>query len=136
VEKDMAQFVGKSYSMSVSFKLLNDQGKDITNTILFPNRTQQEKEIEEEVFSESNSFQDAAESIKKEEIERFRQTAKLDSTKIKSLKNFFRVRKDEFSTTGKTWFKPKTAPKYTNRNGLYCYFQTEDNMPSNLRFRM
>lgn len=136
VNKDMAQSMGKTYSTPLSFKLLNDKGIDITNTTLFANRTQREKEIEEQIFSMKNSIQDAVDNNKKEKTEEFKQTAKIDSTKIKELKQFFRVRKDEFSTTGKTWYEPKSAPSYTNRNGLYCYFQTENDMPSNLRFRM
>lgn len=136
VNKDMAQSMGKTYSTPLSFKLLNDKGEDITNTTLFSNRTQQEKEIEEEIFSLKNSIQDAVDNNKKEKTEEFKQKAKIDSSKIKELKKFFRVRKDEFSTTVKTWYEPKSAPNYTNRNGLYCYFQTENNMPSNLRFRM
>ena len=136
VNKDMAQSMGKTYSTPLSFKLLNDKGIDITNTTLFANRTQREKEIEEQIFSMKNSNQDAVDNNKKEKTEEFKQTAKIDSAKIKELKQFFRVRKDEFSTTGKTWYEPKSAPSYTNRNGLYCYFQTENDMPSNLRFRM
>ena len=45
----------------------------------------------------------------------------------------FNQKKDEFST--KTWIEPKSAPKYRNRNGVYCYFSTEDGKAgSNLRF--
>ena len=136
VNKDMAQSMGKTYSTPLSFTILNDKGEDITNTTLFASRSQREKEIEEQIFSMKNSIQDAVDNNKKEKSEEFKQTAKIDSAKIKELKQFFRVRKDEFSTTGKTWYKPKSAPSYTNRNGLYCYFQTENDMPSNLRFRM
>lgn len=136
VNKDMAQSMGKTYSTPLSFKLLNDKGINITNTTFFTNRTQREKEIEEQIFSLNNSIQDAVDNNKKEKAEEFKETAKIDSAKIKELKQFFRVRKDEFSTTEKTWYEPKSAPSYTNRNGLYCYFQTENDMPSNLRFRM
>jgi hypothetical protein len=59
-----------------------------------------------------------------------------DSLKIKELKQFFRIDKDEYSLDGITWYKPKSAPNYINRNGLYCYFQTENNKSSNLRFRL
>jgi len=136
VNKDMVQSLGNATSTPLSFKLLNDKGEDITNTTLFPNRTQREKEIEEQIFSMKNSIQDAFDSSKKERIEEFKQTAKLDSTKSKELKQYFRIRIDEFSTTGKTWYEPKSAPKYANKNGIYCYFQTENEMPSNLRFRL
>lgn len=136
VNKDMAQSLGKSYSTPLSFKLLSDKGKDITNTIYFASRTQREKEIEEQIFSLKNNIQDSFDKIKKEDAEQIKQTAKLDSAKIKELKPFFRIRNDEFSSSEKTWYQPKSAPNYTNRNGLYCYFQTENDIPSNLRFRM
>lgn len=136
VNKDMVQSMGKTYSTPLSFKLLNDKGEDITNTTLFTNRTEREKEIEKQIFSMNNSIQDAVDNNKKEETENFKKTANLDSSKVKELEKYFRKRKDEFSKTGKTWYEPKSAPQYTNRNGLYCYFQTEDGMPSNMRFRM
>ncbi len=47
VSKDMAQSLGVEYSTPISFKLINDQGEDITNTIMFASRTIREKEIEE-----------------------------------------------------------------------------------------
>jgi hypothetical protein len=136
VNKDLAQSMGKTYSTPLSFKVLNEKGEDITNTTLFASRIQREKEIEEQIFSMKNSIQDAIDRNKKEKTEGFKETAKIDSAKIKELKQFFRIRKDEFSTTGKTWYEPKSAPKYTNRSGIYCYFQTENDFPSNLRFRM
>ncbi|QPH40660.1 hypothetical protein [Pedobacter endophyticus] len=136
VNRDMAQSMGKTYSTPISFKLLNNKGEDITKTTLFASRTKRENEIENEIFSMKNSIQDAVDNNKKEKAEKFKQTAKLDSVKIKKLKQFFRVRKDEFSPTRTTWYEPKSAPRYINRNGLYCYFQSENDIPSNLRFRM
>lgn len=135
VNKDMAQSMGITYSTPLSFKLLNDKGEDITNTTFFASKAQREKEIEEQIFSMRNTIQDAVDNNQKEKEEEFKQTAKIDSAKIKELKPFFKIKKDEFSTTGKTWYKPKSAPNYTNQNGLYCYFQTENDVPSNLRFR-
>ena len=45
----------------------------------------------------------------------------------------FNEKKDDFST--KSWVEPKSAPKYRNRNGVYCYFSTEDGKAgSNFRF--
>lgn len=135
VNKDIAQSMGKTYSTPLSFKLINDKGEDITNTTLFINRSEREKAIEEQVFSMKNSVQ-GANINKKGRSEELKQTVKIDSIKIKELRPFFRVRKDEFSTTGKTWYKPKIAPAYINMNGLYCYFQTENDRPSNLRFSL
>lgn len=51
---------------------------------------------------------------------------------IKTHKALFNEDKDEFS--GFSWVKPKDAPKYRNRNGVFCYFQLEDGRASNFRF--
>ncbi len=53
----------------------------------------------------------------------------IDSSKIKKLKQFFDFKSDEFSEDKTTWTTPKSAPRYRNRNGTYCYFS-----PDNLRF--
>lgn len=58
----------------------------------------------------------------------------VDSAKILQLKNYFNYRTDEFE--GVTWVIPKTAPKYANRNAVYTYFQINNNIPSNLRFKL
>lgn len=59
--------------------------------------------------------------------------SKVDSLKIKELKQFFTEKKDEFESY--TWVKPKSRPMYTNQNGFYCYFQkNSDGSVSNLRF--
>lgn len=136
VSKDMKQSLGKTFTTPLSFKLYNDKEEDITNTTLFVSRAKQEKEIEKQIFSMDNSIQRAVDENKKEETENFKKTAKIDSTKIKKLEKYFRKRKDEFSKTGKTWYEPKSAPTYVNKNALYCYFQTENGVPSNLRFRL
>ena len=61
---------------------------------------------------------------------------KVDSSRIKELKRNFRIEEDEFSGSNKKWFRPKSSPAYTNKNGIYCYFQTVNDKPSNLRFRV
>jgi hypothetical protein len=136
VSKDMKQSLGKTFSTPLSFKLYNDKEEDITNTTLFASRAKQEKEIERQISSMDNSIQRAVDENKKEETENFKKTVKIDSTKIKKLEKYFRKRKDEFSKTEKTWYEPKSAPTYVNKNALYCYFQTENGIPSNLRFRL
>lgn len=136
ISKDMKQSLGETFSTPLSFKLYNDKEEDITNTTLFISRAKQEKEIEKQVFSMDNSIQQAVDENKKEEAENFKKTVKIDSTKIKKLEKYFRKRKDEFSKEGKTWYEPKSAPTYVNKNALYCYFQTENGIPNNLRFRL
>lgn len=51
---------------------------------------------------------------------------------IKTHKSLFIEKKDEFSNT--IWVEPKDAPKYRNRNGVYCYFKLENGVASNFRF--
>ena len=136
VNRDMKQSLGTVYSTPKDFKLYNDKGTDITNSLFFADKDKREKEIEDRIFSMGNTIQESVDRNKKEKVESFKQTASVDSSKIKGLEKYFRKRKDEFSNNNKTWYEPKNAPQYTNRNGIYCYFQTEDGMPINLRFRL
>jgi hypothetical protein len=136
VYNDIKQSLGTTYSTPIDFKLMNDKGIDISKNTFFATKEQQEKEIRESIFSMSNSIQESVENNKKEEIDNFNKTAKVDSLKVKELTKFFRIKSDEFSNDNKKWYEPKTAPQYTNRNGIYCYFQTENGIPSNLRFRV
>jgi hypothetical protein len=136
VNRDMKQSFGTVYSTPKDFKLYNDKGDDIRNTIFFSDKDKREKEIEDRIFSMSNTIQESVDRNKKEKVESFKQTVSVDSSKIKDLEKYFRKRKDEFSNSNKTWYEPKNAPQYTNRNGIYLYFQTEDGIPSNLRFRL
>ena len=55
--------------------------------------------------------------------------AKVDSSKIKELKPLFKHKSDEFSEDKTEWITPLAAPKFRNRNGIYCYFSA-----NNLRF--
>lgn len=136
VNKDMKLSLGKVYSTPLKFKLLNDKGIDIANTILFTTKDQKEKEIEERIFSMKNTIQDAVENNKKEKIESFNQTSTIDSSKTKELLKQFRQKKDEYSNENRIWYQPKSSPIYANANGIYCYFYTENGVPGNLRFRL
>lgn len=135
VNNDMIQSIGTTYSTPIDFKLMNDKGVDISKTIFFDSKELRKKEIKESIFSMSNSIQVSVEKNKQENIKNFNNIAKIDSAKIKDLKKYFRQKKDDFSNNNRIWFEPKSAPQYTNRNGLYCYFQTENGIPSNLRLR-
>jgi hypothetical protein len=132
----MKQSLGTASATPIDFKLYNDKGADITNSVFFTDQIKRKKEIEDRIFSMSNTIQESVDRNKKEKVESFKQTASIDSSKIKELQKYFRKRKDEFSNNTKIWYEPKNAPQYTNRNGIYCYFQTEDGMPSNFRFRI
>lgn len=53
---------------------------------------------------------------------------------IVEIKKTFTMNLDEFEN--RHWIEPKSRPKYTNRNGCYCYFQmNQDSTVSNFRFR-
>lgn len=126
VEMEMMKKLGTSSSKPLSFSVYDDKGNDISY-IDFPNKEKRENQIAQSIFSLNTS-------ISKPTVQK--NISKVDSAKIKELKGFFREKKDEFSPDGKTWIKPKSSPAYTNQNGVYCYFQTENNIPNNLRFRV
>ena len=136
VNRDMKQSLGTASAIPTGFKLYDDKGTDITNSVFFADKEKQEKEIKDRIFSMENSIQESVDRNKKEKVELFKQTAKVDSSKINELEKYFRKRKDEFSNNKRIWYEPKSAPRYTDRNGIYCYFETENGMPTNLRFRL
>ena len=132
----MQEAMGSNYTTPIRFKLLNDKNEDITLLVSMKDRAKQEEEIKNRIFALPNSIKETINKGKEENAESFKKTATIDSVKAKSLQKYFRVRKDEFSNTNKKWYEPVNAPKYTNRNGIYCYFQTDNEIPSNLRFRV
>lgn len=135
VTKDIKKTLGTIYSTPLKFKLLNSNGEDIANRVFFFDKLKLEKEIENRIFSMGNSIQESVDNNKKKEAENSKDANKVDSVKVKELERFFVLKRDEFSNNNLIWYKPKTAPQYTNMNGIYCYFQTENGVPSNLRFR-
>lgn len=65
----------------------------------------------------------------KDSIESEKQKAAI----ISRCASHFNIEKDEFNNL--SWVKPITAPKYRNRNGIFCYFSTEDGRAiTNFRF--
>ena len=118
-KKGMGEYLG----VPISFKLYNDKGEDISN-IHFNTRLEQEEKIAKRFMTKDNlvGYSNGSES-------------KVDSAKIKSLLRYFNVKKDEFDPNEKTWYKPKSAPKYTNQNGIYLYFATQEGNTCPLRFR-
>ncbi len=136
VSQEMAAALGKVYSTPVHFKLLNDAGEDIAGTVTFPRKELREAEIAEHIFSMDTGIKEsigrAVEGARAEAL----QEAKIDSAKVKELEKLFSMKKDEFSNNNVVWYEPKSAPKYVNRNGIYCYFQTENGRARNLRFKV
>lgn len=136
VSGDMKSSYGSSLNTPIEFRLLNEKDEDITNLVAFKDKELKEKEIKDQIFSMENAVQKSVDNYKNEKDANFKKTAKIDSLKIKELAKYFSKKKDEFSNNNSTWFTPKTAPKFANANGIYCYFQTENGIPNNLRFRM
>lgn len=123
VYDDMKKKGSASYFQPINFKILNENGSDITN-IDFVTKKSQHKIIMDCIFelglpSDSNSIENKA--------------PKIDSTKVKELSNFFNIKSDEFSENNVVWYTPKSAPKYTNRNGIYCYIRTSNGLADALR---
>lgn len=136
VNKDMQETMGNNYTTPIRFKLLNDKNEDIALLVSMKDKAIKEEEIKNKIFALPNSIKETTNKGEEGNAEGFKKTATIDSVKVKSLQRYFRVRKDEFSNANRKWYEPTNAPKYTNRNGIYCYFQTENEMPSNLRFRV
>lgn len=125
VSQDMTE-VSLDTDIPISFKLFDDKGLELTDKSL-PNAEQRKQEIEKDIFSQPNTFKEA-------KGEKNLSVANFDSAKIKDLKKYFTVKKDEFDASGAEWYKPKSAPKYVNTNGIYCYFQVRDGQAYNFRF--
>lgn len=136
VFKDMQETYGMSAYKPIDFKLINDKGIDISKSTSFVNKKLIEQEISNEILSKENGLKELQKEAEKDKLEEFKASATIDSVKIKELKKYFNQKKDEFDPSGRTWYEPKSAPQYVNRNGIYCYFQTINGVPSNLRFRI
>lgn len=126
-KKGMADFL----DIPIGFKLYNEKGEDISN-ILFTTKLEQEEKIAKRFMAMDNVVgkTDGTTTKSNESV------SKIDSVKTKDLLPYFDVKKDEFDPKGKTWYKPKSAPKYTNRNGIYLYFATQEGGTCPLRFRI
>ena len=119
-KKDMGEYLG----IPIGFKLYNEKGEDISN-IHFVSRMEQEEKIAERIMTRNYSNYHSHSSV-----------YKVDSARMKELLPYFNVKKDEFYPKGKIWYKPKSTPKYTNQNGIYLYFATQEGNTCPLRFRV
>lgn len=125
-QKMVNEGYGEYLDIPIGFELYNSAGEDISN-IYFTTKNKREKEIES-LFANNDA------TIRSTETNT--PTPKIDSVKIKELLPYFRVKKDEFDPDGGTWYEPKSAPNYTNRNGIYLYFKADNNGVKSLRFRV
>lgn len=136
VAKDMEEVYGTSPIMPIDFKLLDEQGNNISSLIHFNKIDSLKAGIRSRIFTMKNSVKENVKEYRKKEVTDFKNSAKIDSAKINELEPYFYIKKDKFDPDGRVWYKPKSAPKYVNRNGIYCYFQSIDGIPSNLRLKL
>lgn len=120
---------GEYLDEPLGFKLLNDKGEDITN-IEFVTRTAQEGEIAAQYAAMDNIVDNPEYRTDREKV------SQIDSAKIETLLPYFNVVKDEFDPDGRVWYRPKSAPKYINANGIYLYFAVMDDKVQPLRFKV
>ena len=123
-KEGMAEYL----DIPIGFKLYNSEGVDISD-ISFSTKVQQEEELVEKYMSMDNVVSNSNRNTEDK-------TGKVDSAKIKDLLPYFNAKKDEFDPDGKTWYKPKSAPRYTDQNGIYLYFAVHNNKTMPLRFRV
>lgn len=132
VFRDMSECYGSELlSEPKSFSLYNENGVDISD-IFFATKESRESEIEDRILSMKNSIKESREASDNEK----RAKLQIDSAKVAELTPYFTIKKDEFDPKAPVWYKPKSAPVYTDRNGIYCYFMTENGIPKNFRFRI
>lgn len=132
VYNDMKATYGAEHlSIPESFSLTDANGNDISD-IFFISRALKEKEIEDRIYGLENNIKKAADDIRaKEKAELI-----VDSVAVAKLKPFFQIKKDEFDPKAPVWYVPKNAPQYVDMNGIYCYFQTINDIPANFRLRI
>jgi hypothetical protein len=136
VSQDTKEALGSSSTIPMDFKLIDEQGNNVALLINFERIDSLKNDVRTRIFNMKNSLKETVDNNKEKEIKNFKNTVEIDSVKIKELDKYFNSVRDEFDTNALVWYKPKSAPKYTNRNGIYCYFQSNNEMPSNLRLRM
>jgi hypothetical protein len=116
-------------SKPLKFKLLNSDGFDIANSLHFEKMDSLKLVIYNSIMNLNSNSSNAEISENKYSDK------KIDSAKIAELKPFFNLITDEFDSSKKVFYRPKSAPEFINTNAFYCYFQSIDGVPSNLRLK-
>lgn len=118
--------IDKDYNLdreSNYFEVLNEKREDIRY------------KLKDESVAEMNKR--AIETAKNRKKEKNNNEVKrkviVETPEIKELKKKFIIKKDEFEESNITWYIPKSVPRYRNANTFYCYFGTENGIPSVLR---
>lgn len=112
-------------AIPIDFELINEAHEEVVVSL--------SPEYIEDLYSRImglDTSSSSSESTSKESI------SSIDSTKIKELSPKFTFKKDEFDPKGLTWIEPKSSPKYSNQNGIYCYFMRQDDTTSNFRLKI
>lgn len=126
VYKDMKES-GYDSPMPLDFKVRNADGVDLSD-ISFSNKESMMDSIKVSIFSRPNNVEPKVDFKEPELL--------VDKEKVASLKPFFKEELDEFSGNKTVWIFPKNAPRHINKNAIYCYFQTNNDVPSNFRLRV
>lgn len=125
---DVANQIDMLQDIPVYFKLLSPKGENIAN-IEFQNKDTIEASIRRRIESLDGTAKIDNAAMKDE-------APAIDSTAVKELSRYFNINKDEFDKNGKAWYIPKSAPKYTNANGIFCYFEVVNGKADNFRFKI
>lgn len=117
---------------TIFFNLTNEEGVEVITLIEQSKKTT----LEERINKDATKARSKVEKENSKELVSKEPEIIIDSATVKKLKPLFIISKEEFSNDNIEWYTPKSAPKYTNRNALYCYFNTNNEKPGNLRLRM
>lgn len=116
VANDMLKENMEYAQIPIDFILSDIEG----NLIARPNISQHILDsIENHIMGLNSGLHDA---VTKAKTENKRVNMSVDSNTIKKLSPLFTFKKDEFDPDGITIIRPKSAPKYVNRNGIFCTF--------------
>lgn len=129
VRNDMLKEGIGEVATPTEFKLFDEQDNNIALSVSFTNTDSILGNIYKKVMELPSTVSSDYTILSNEQHS-------IDSVKIKFLEQYFNKEKDEFDTDGRIWYKTKSCPKYANRNGIYVYFATKDNIPEKLRFRV
>jgi hypothetical protein len=113
----------------IGFKVHDEKGKDIRD-IEFIKKDSLIADLQKSINSLNGGL--ATSYVPQQENS---ETPKIDNESFKKLKSLFNFKKDEFDPSGLTWVTPKSAPNYVNVNSIYCYFQENNGVASNLRLK-
>jgi len=122
--------------LPLKFRLLNENGSDITSIVMFDGRNSLEKNVPKLIEERRNfkvlyEFDDLYQKILN-----FKKETKPNPLKAKSYEKYFVQSKDEFSKENIVFYEPVLFKKRNEKNRLYCYFSTNNGKACGLRFTL